>query len=208
MKQRHPRMSYQLLDLKISTNTKHVYMALLHFRSHVSKKIKVSLAKVSDVTGLKGRQLTKHINTLIQYKIISRKQNKHSSEEYGCNVYTILCDERYFAEIPWEIAYNDDLSVNAKIGYCIMKRFTDLDRNDFICYMTKSELAEKVGCSANEVDKIKRNLKQVGLIAYERNSNKITLVYEKSLDDNKNEIKQVVRSKNRVSQHANHSVAF
>lgn len=183
-------------------------MALLHFRSHVSKKIKVSLAKVSDVTGLKGRQLTKHINTLIQYKIISRKQNKHSSEEYGCNIYTILCNERYFAEIPWEIAYNDDLSVNAKIGYCIMKRFTDLDRNDFICYMTKSELAEKVGCSANEVDKIKRNLKQAGLIAYERNSNKITLVYEKSLDDNKNEIKQVVRSKNRVSQHANHSVAF
>ena len=183
-------------------------MALLHFRSKTNKKIKVSLAQVSEVTGLKGRQLTNHINTLVQYNIVLRKQNKHGSEEYGCNVYTILCDESYFAEIPWEIAYDDALSVNAIIGYCILKRYTDLNKNNFICYMTKSELAEKIGCSSNEVDKIKRNLKQAGLIAYERNSNKITLVYEKSLDDNKNEIKQVVRSKNRVSQHANHSVTF
>ncbi|MEN6411936.1 MAG: hypothetical protein ABFC84_04100 [Veillonellales bacterium] len=209
MKQRHLKMPYKLLELNISNHAKYVYMALLHFRNKTSKKIKVSLAKVSEVTGLKGRQLTNHINTLIQYKIISRKQNKHISGEYCCNIYTILCEETYFAEIPWEIAYNDALSVNAKIGYCIMKRFTDLDKKNFICYMTKSELAEKVGCSANEIDKIKRNLKNVGLIEYERNSNKITLVYEEALEEELScEIKQVVRNKNKVSRNENHSTVF
>lgn len=209
MKQRHLKMPYELLELNISNQAKYVYMALLHFRNKISKKIKVSLAKVSEVTGLKGRQLTNHINTLIQYKIISRKQNKHISGEYGCNIYTILCEETYFAEIPWEIAYNDALSVNAKIGYCIMKRFTDLDKKNFTCYMTKSELAEKVGCSTNEIDKIKRNLKNAGLIEYERNSNKITLVYEKALEEELScEIKQVVRNKNKVSRNENHSTVF
>jgi len=209
MKQRHPKMPYKLLDLNISNNAKYAYMALLYFRSKCSKQIKVTLAKVSEVTGLKGRQLTNHINTLTKNKILLRKQNKYGSGEYGCNVYTILCDETYFAEIPWEIAYNDDLTVNAKIGYCIMKRFTDLDKNDSVCYMTKSELTKKIGCSANEVDKIKQNLKKAGLIEYERNSNKITLIYEKALEaEISNEIKRVVRNKNKVSRNENHSTAF
>jgi DNA-binding IscR family transcriptional regulator len=209
MKQRHPRMPYELLELNISNNAKYVYMALLHFRSRSSKKIKVSLAKVSEITGLKGRQLTNHINTLVKYKIIYRNQNKHGSGEYGCNVYTIMCDESYFAEVPWEIAYDESLSVNTKIGYCIMKRHIDLDKKDFICYMTKSELAEKVGCSANEVDKIKRNLKNTGLIECERNSNRIMLVYEKALEaEISSEIKRVVRSKDKVSQNENHSTSI
>ncbi len=212
MKQRHLKMPYKLLDLNISNHAKYVYMALLHFRSKHSKQIKVTLAKVSEVTGLKGRQLTNHINTLTKNIILLRNQNQYGSGEYGCNVYTIFCDERYFAEIPWEIAYNDDLSVNAKIGYCIMKRFTDLDKKDFTCYMTKSELAEKVGCSANEVDKIKRSLKNAGLIEYECKHNKIVLIYEKILEvANSNcvsEIKQAVRTKNKVKQNENNSTAF
>ncbi|BBB92276.1 MAG TPA: helix-turn-helix domain-containing protein [Methylomusa anaerophila] len=208
MKQRHLRMPYTLLELAIANHAKYVYMALLHFRSKTSKKIKVSLAKVAEVTELKGRQLTNHINTLVQYNIVAKWQNKHDSGEYGCNVYTISCDESSFAEIPWEIAYDDKLSVNAKIGYCIMKRYTDLDKQDYVCYLTKRELAKKIGCSLNEVDKVKRNLKNAGLIAYERNSNKITLVYEKSLDDNKNEIKQIVRRKNKVNHNENDSTAF
>lgn len=209
MTQRHLRMPYTLLELAIANHAKYVYMALLHFRSKTSKKIKVSLAKVAEVTGLKGRQLTNHINTLVQYNIIAKRQNKHGSGEYGCNVYTILCDETYFAEIPWEIAYEDALSVNAKVGYCIMKRYTDLDKQDHVCYMTKRELAEKIGCSVNEVDKIKRNLKNAGFIAYERNSNKIMLIYEKtSAAECNEEIKQVVRNKNKVSQNENCSDAF
>jgi len=209
MKQRHPKMPYVLLELKMSNHAKYVYMALLHFRSKRSKTIKVSLTKVAEVTGLKGRQLTNHINTLVQHNVIERRQNTHGSGEYGCNVYTILCDETYFAEIPWEIAYEDALSVNAKIGYCIMKRYTDLDKQDYVCYMTKRELAKKIGCSLNEVDKVKRNLKNAGLIAYERNSNKITLIYEKALVAECNEeIKQVVRSKNKVIQNENYSDAF
>lgn len=209
MKQRHPRIPYKLLDLAISNHAKYVYVALMHFRSETRKSIKVSLAKVAEVTGLKGRQLTNHINTLIEYNIIARRKNKHGNGEYGCNVYTITCDETYFAEIPWEIAYDNTLSVNTKLGYCIMKRYTDLDKQDHVCYMTKRELTEKIGCSTNEVDKIKRNLKLAGFIEYERSSNKITLIYEKTLEaKTNNEIKQVVRNKNEVSQYENHSVSI
>ncbi len=179
MKQRHSRMPYKLLDLAISNHAKYVYMALMHFRSKTKKSIKVSLAKVAEVTGLKGRQLTNHINTLLQYNIIARRKNKHGNGVYSCNVYTITCDETYFAEIPWEIAYDNTLSANAKLGYCVMKRYTNLGKRDYACYMTKRELTEKIGCSTNEIDKIKRNLKLAGFIEYERSSNKITLIYEK-----------------------------
>jgi len=121
-------------------------------------------------------------------------------------VYTIICDETYFAEIPWVIAYDNTLSANTKLGYCIMKRYTDLDKQDYVCYMTKGELAKKIGCSANEVDKVKRDLKLAGFIEYERGSNKITLIYEKSLEETiNNEIKRVVRNKNEVSQYEKNS---
>lgn len=209
MKQRHSRMPYKLLDLAISNHAKCVYMALMHFRSKTRPSIKVSLAKVAEVTGLKGRQLTNHINTLLQYNIIARRKNQHGNGEYSCNVYTITCDETYFAEIPWEIAYDNTLSANAKLGYCIMKRYTDLGKRDYACYMTKRELTEKIGCSSNEVDKIKRNLKMAGFIEYERSSNKITLIYEKALEEKINsEIKRVVRNKNEVSQYENHSTSI
>lgn len=210
MKRRHLKMPYALLELSISNQAKYVYMGLLYFRNNSSKRIKVSLAKVAEVTGLKGRQLTHHINILVKHRIITRQQNKHSSGEYGCNVYTILCDETYFAEIPWEIADDDALSVNTKIGYCLMKQYMDLDKRDYICYLTKNELAEKIGCSLNEVDKVKRNLKQAGLIEYERSSRKIVLAYEKALDAEarQEEIKQVVRSKNKVNQNENHSTVL
>lgn len=93
-----------------------------------------------------------------------------------------------------------------------MKRFTDLDKNDFTCYMTKSELAKKVGCSANEVDKIKRSLKNAGLIEYECKDNKIVLIYEKKLEAANNncvlEIKKAVRTKNKVKWNENDSTAF
>ena len=200
----------ETLKLNIANQAKYVYMGLLHFRSRSSKTIKVSLAKVAEVTGLKGRQLNNHINTLVKHRVITKRQNNYGSGEYGCNVYTILCDETYFAEIPWEIAYDDRLSVNAKIGYCLMKQYMDLDKRDYICYLTKTELAEKIGCSLNEVDKIKRNLKQAGLIDFERSSSKIVLSYEKALDADarQEEIKQVVRSKNKVSQNETDSTVI
>jgi len=212
MKKRHVNIPYTLLDLNEANETKYMLIAILRFRSGSSKKIKVSLAKISEVTGLKGRQLTKHINKLVQHEMISRNQTKYSSGEYGCNTYTILCDERYFAEIPWEIAYSNTLSVWAKIGYCIMKRFINLDKKDFACYLTKDELAKHLQCSLNQVDKIKRNLKGDGLIEFERNSNKIVLVYEHSLEekpnDNKEEIREAVRKNNRVSKNENRSTAL
>ncbi|MHC1745535.1 MAG: hypothetical protein AB9895_00105 [Negativicutes bacterium] len=181
MQMRHARVPYQLLDLVESNETKYIYLALLHFRSGQSKQIKVSLRKISELTSLKARQVTKHINTLIQSGMVSRKQIKYSSGEYSCNTYTLLCDERHFAEVPWKIAYSNNLSVHAKIGYCVLKRFIDLDKGNFFCYMTKNELAKYLRCSLNQVDKIKRNLKEIGLIDFERGGKKIVLVYERSL---------------------------
>jgi len=212
MKRRHVNVPYTLLDLKEANETKYTLVAILSFRSKNSKKIKVSLAKIAKATGLKGRQLTNHINKLVEYGMISRSQTKYSSGEYSCNTYTILCNEEYFAEIPWEIARSDALSVWDKIGYCIMKRFIDLDKSDFICYLTKDELAKHLHCSSNQVDKVKRNLMKAGLIAFERNSNKIVLVYEHNLEeivsDNKMEIKKAVRKKNRVNKNENHSTTL
>jgi DNA-binding IscR family transcriptional regulator len=199
MKRRHVNVPYALLDLKEANETKYTLVAILSFRSKRSKKIKVSLPKIIEVTGLKGRQLTKHINKLVKHGMVSRNQTKYGGGEYSCNTYTILCNEEYFAEIPWEIARSETLSVWDKIGYCIMKRFIDLDKKDFSCYLTKKELVEHLHCSPNQVDKVKRNLKKASLIEFERNSNKITLVYEHSLEEtpsnNKTEIKKAVRKK-------------
>ncbi|SFM28526.1 hypothetical protein [Pelosinus propionicus] len=212
MKRRHVNVPYALLDLKEANETKYTLVAILSFRSKRSKRIKVSLSKITEVTGLKGRQLTNHINKLVEHGMISRSKIKYSSGEYSCNTYTILCNEEYFAEIPWEIACSDTLSVWDKIGYCIMKRFTDLDKRDFICYLTKEELVKHLQCSPNQVDKVKRNLKKAGLIEFERNSNKITLVYEHSLEEtpsnNKTEIKKAIGKKNKVRKNENHSNTF
>jgi len=204
MKRRHVNVPYVLLDLEESNETKYVFIAILSFRSNNNKKIKVSLNKISEVTGLKFRQLTNHVNRLIQQKMISRSQVKHSNGDYSCNTYTILCDEKYFAEIPYEIACDKLLSVSEKIGYCIMKRYINLAKIDFATYLTKNDLASYLGCSLNQVDKIKRSLKKAGLVEFERNSNMIVLVYECSQSD-KTKIKKSVRKNNRVSQNENHS---
>ncbi|MEG6585426.1 hypothetical protein [Dendrosporobacter sp. 1207_IL3150] len=210
MRRRHIRIAYDVLDKKVANEAKYVYMALLRFRSGNSKNIKVSIAKLSEVTGLKGRQLTKHINTLIKYKVISRYQNKHNDGNYGCNTYSILCNEEYFSEIPWEIASNKELSKWSMIGYCIMKRFIDIDKEDFTCYLSKDQLATYLQCSINQVDKIKRNLKGAGLIDFDRNSNKVVLIYELALvgqlNSNLDHIKQVVRDKNKAIENESYQV--
>lgn len=198
MKRRHLRIAYDVLDLEISNEAKYVYMALMRFRSGTSKNVKVSIAKLAEATGLKGRQLTKHVNTLVEHKVISRYQNKHNDGNYGCNTYSILCNEEYFSEIPWEIANSKKLSKWSMIGYCIMKRFTNLDKKDFTCYLSKEQIATCLQCSINQVDKIKRRLQEADLIEFERNSHKIVLVYELGLEKNNilEEVKQVVRNKN------------
>jgi hypothetical protein len=177
----HVRVPYALLDLDESNETKYVFIALLRFRSGYSKNIKVSLKRLTEVTGLKPRQLTNHINRLIDRRMILRKQTKHNDGHYGCNTYTITCEESKFAAIPMKIAFHERLSVSAIIGYCVLKRYINLNDGSFACFATKEMMAEEWRCSLNQVDKVKRNLKAAGLIDYEHGDKKIGLCWEYQL---------------------------
>lgn len=174
---RYVKVPYCLLDLKENNAVKYTLIALLYFKSSNSNKITVTLAKLSKVARLNSRQLTNHINTLIKHGLISRKQ-KIVNGEYGSNVYTLLYEDKYSARIPWDIAYNERLSISAIIAYCVMKQNINLNNKKFTFYGIKEDLAQKFQCSLNQVDKIKRSLKEAGLIEWERHSKKIILVYE------------------------------
>lgn len=212
MKLQYLKMPYDLLiNRELGNNIKMIYLALLYFRNGVNKKIKVPLEKISALIGIKKRQLINHLNILVENNIISRSQENRQSGEYICNTYTILVNESHFALIPVAIAVNYELSANAKIRYCIMKRFSNPAKKNFTCHLKKTELAHEIGCSLNEVDKIKRSLKNAGLIEYERNDNQIILIYErnlKSFANSNQEIKQTVRNKNKVSLNESNATTF
>lgn len=177
MKQ-HVRVPYQLLDIDIVNEAKYVFIALLRFRSKYNKNIKVSLKQLSKIAGLGVRQLTHHINSLVNNRILSRKQIKCKDGNYSCNIYTIICDESKFAEIPIEIAFHEKLSAGEIIGYCVLKRYINLKDKRFTCSATKKMLAREWRCSLNHVDKVKRALKKEALIDYSNGDNNIILTWE------------------------------
>ncbi|MFC5405525.1 hypothetical protein [Cohnella soli] len=181
MKKQHIRVPYELLDLSIAHEAKKVYFALLYFRDGAKKQIKVKIQKIAVRSGLKERQVRKHIRTLCDSNMLSRKQIIHGKEAWGCNEYTIKCDETYYAAIPYEIAYDERLSALELMTYCTLKRYTDLNKQEYSCRMDKIKLAKKVGCSTNHIDKVKRALKQAGYIDYDPNQTQITLIYERQL---------------------------
>ncbi|MNZ95395.1 hypothetical protein D3C78_1145420 [compost metagenome] len=170
MKVQHVRVPYSLIELDISNQSKSVYIAIMCARSGHNKKIKISMDKIAANAGLKVRMVNRHISELCQYHMLSRKQMNYGVGLYGCNTYTIECDERKFAEIPLCIAYEKQLKASSLIAYCIMKKYTDIRKKDYTCYLSKEELAQYLRCTLNHVNKIKRDLKNAGLITYEYNS--------------------------------------
>lgn len=183
MKRQHIRVPYGLLDLNIANEAKRVYLALLYYRSGTNKQIKVKIQTIAERAGLKERQVKKHLQALCDTNILSRRQVIHGKNAWGCNQYTIQCDETYYAAIPYEIAFDKNLSAMELVLYCILKRHTDLIKPDFKCWMDKAQLAKKLGSSMNHIDKIKRALKQAGYIDYGRNHSQITLIYEQQVED-------------------------
>lgn len=179
MIKRFVKVPYPILNLKVSVQTKYLFVSLMHFRSGRKKSIKVSMKKVSEISGMKERQMSTHIKKLCNLCVLSRRQTYYGNTNYGCNIYTITCSENYYAAIPWEVAFNSELTAYSVIGYCVLKRNIDLRKNDFACFLTKQQLANQIGCSLNHVDKIKRNLRKAGLIEFGHNDIKITLIYEK-----------------------------
>jgi DNA-binding IscR family transcriptional regulator len=164
----HVRVPYVLLDLNITNGAKKLFIALLYFCGGKSKQIKVTLKKIAERAGLKERQVKNHIRTLCEHHILMRKQISYGECAWGCNTYTILCNETYYAKIPYVIAFNPNLSAHALLTYCTMKRYTNLNKQDYICIVDKRQLAKQMNCTVNHLDKVKRELKQAGYIAYSR----------------------------------------
>ncbi len=182
VKRQHIRVPYELLDSQVPNEAKKVFIAIMQSRNGTNKQIKVKIKTIAAKAGLKERQVKNYIKILCQNNMLSRKQIRYGDGAWGCNTYTILCDEKYFAEIPFCIASDANLSAQALIAYCFMKRFTNLNKRDYICIMEKTQLAEKLGCSVNHADKVKRMLKKAGYINYKYGNLQIILVYEQQLN--------------------------
>lgn len=168
------KVPHKLLELKVERDgktvvendaVKYTLIALLYYRQNDSKTIKVKLSTLTKITKLSTKQITRNINKLMEYNLISRKQEIHGNNEFGCNVYTLLYQEvDDYTELPFEIIKNKKLPVTAKIGYCIIKR--EANKQTCKLYTTRASLAEKMHCSLNHMDKIRRYLKEANLIDY------------------------------------------
>lgn len=193
------KVPHQLLKLKVERNGKEVtesdavkytLIALLYYRQNNSKTIKVKLETLAKITKVSTRQITRNINALIDHSLISCKQKIHGNNEFGCNVYTLLYQENDdYTELPFEIIENDTIPITAKIGYCVIKKETNKQTSKW--YVKRTKLAEKLQCSLNHVDKIRRYLKEAGLIEY--TANEITLKPVISSAGKSKKIKKSVR---------------
>lgn len=176
----HIKVPYFLLDLDVSIQCKMVYLALMKVRSGRKKQIKVKMDTIAKNTGLQNRQTSNHIATLCRHNVITKLQLNYEGH-YGCNSYRIICDESKFAQLPYPIAWHEDLTAYDKIAYCVMKRYTDLNKGNYITYLSKKQLSVMLKCSINQVDKIKARLRKAGFISYKRKSKEIILIYEQNL---------------------------
>lgn len=192
------KVPHRLLELKVERNGKEVpendavkytLIALLYYRPKNSNTIKVKLSTIAKVTKLSTRQITRNINKLIDYKLILRKQEIHGNNEFGCNIYTLLYQEKDdYTELPFEIIKNKHIPITAKIGYCAIKRAANKETGKW--YGKRAELAKILQCSVNHVDKIKRYLKEADLI--DCSDGEITLKPIISSDNTKKKIRKTV----------------
>ncbi|UNK20793.1 helix-turn-helix domain-containing protein [Paenibacillus sp. N3/727] len=177
----HIKVPYALLDLDVSIQCKMVYMALMKVRSGRRKQIKVKMDTIAKNAGLQNRQTSTHIATLCRHNVISKKQINYEGH-YGCNIYRIVCDESKFAQLPYPIAWHEQLTAYDKIAYCVIKRYTDLNKGNYTSYLSKKQLSVMLKCSPNQVDKIKARLRKAGFISYTHNSKEIVLIFERDLN--------------------------
>jgi len=217
------KMPYKLLDKdtfqwfeNIDLNaTRLVYCALQYYRSKGSNEIRQSQTSIGKVIGINKKQVLIHLRRLEELGIIDIKMDEF--DFYGWNTYTILIDEKYHAAIPFEIAFNRDLTASQLMAYCNLKRMTNLKNKDFICYADNAMLIKAFDCSSKHVSKLKNALREKGLIDFKPYDEKITLVYEKNLyitkttintDKRKQHVEKIVKAKNNmeVKQNANSDI--
>lgn len=172
---RYVKVPYALIDLKVSAQTKCIYISLMKFRSAEKKEITVTLEKIAEAARLRTGQTGKYLTTLVKCGIIEREQKNFGYGQYGCNTYRIVCNEKKYAIIPWEVAYGAPISSQALIAYCVLKKHTDLNKKDGIVYMSNTELALYLDCSTNHVNKVKIELQNKGFLEFKARSKMITL---------------------------------
>jgi len=187
------KIPYQLLKYKGFDNkgadmTKYVYVAILKHRQGDNNKVTVNMTVLEKITGITRTNITLHINRLIEHNFIDRSHQVYGWDEFGINTYTLNCPEEKFSMIPYAIAYDMEIDKKDVIAYANIKRIMDLRRTDKKVFATKEELTEAFQCSENNVDKIKRRLKEIGLINFERKSKAIELTWEL---DNFSEVKRI-----------------
>lgn len=192
------KVPHRLLELKVERNgkemaesdaVKYTLIALLYYRQKNSKTIKVKLKTLAKITKVSTRQVARNINALIKHKMILCDQEIHGNNEFGCNIYTLLYQEEDdYTELPFEIIENATIKITAKIGYCVIKKEANKQTGKW--YGKRTKLAEKLQCSLNHVDKIRRYLKEAGLIDYASNEIKLNPIV--SNDSKKKKIKKSV----------------
>lgn len=193
---RYVKLSYAILDHKgfayyvdnvrnakrvDNDSTIAVLIAILGSRKGANRVIKVSMQVLEKRTKLSRTQISRHLSRLIEDGSIKVTQKCNGFNDFECNEYTLLYSEEKYAIVPFEIAYNKDLKHSELVAYFRLKQHTDLEKMDFMVYGSKEELAKMLKVSINHVDKIKRNLKNKGIISYERSSNAIELTLEKEI---------------------------
>jgi DNA-binding MarR family transcriptional regulator len=191
-----------------------MFIALMKYRQGDSNQVKISIEKLSEITGYSTKQITRHINILIEHGFVERSHQVFGWGEFSINTYTLYCLDDKFAMIPYVIAFEMGLKPSELIGYANIKRLKDLRRTDKMVFATKEQLAEALQTSPNNVDKIKRRLKEAGLIDFERNSPAIELTWElnnfttNSILERKQQVEKTVKTKNAkgVNHHANSDI--
>lgn len=183
MSLQYVKIPYQLLEYdgfnhRSVNMTKYLYVALLKHRQGNSSKVTVSTKVLEKITGIKRTNITVHINRLIKHGFVERHHQVYGWNQFGINTYTLKCPEDKFAMIPYYIAYDATLSKRDVIAYANIKRIIDLRRTAKKVFGSKEKLAKELQCTENNVDKIKRRLKEAGLISFRRESNLIKLLWE------------------------------
>lgn len=183
MSLQYAKVPYKLLEYKGFDNksadvTRFIFIALLKHRQDDNNQIKISIEKLSEITGYSTKQITRHINVLIEHEFVERSHQVFGWGEFSINTYTLYGLEGKFAMIPFAIAFDMGLKPSEVVGYANIKRVMDLRSTDKMVYKTKQQLAEALQTSPNNVDKIKRSLKDAGLIKFERKSPAIELTWE------------------------------
>lgn len=75
--------------------------------------------------------------------------------------------------IPWELLLDDKISSSAKVLYFLLKKFARLDSNGRRAFPTRKRLASMMKISLQQLDTLKKQLREVGYLTWIQEPGKI-----------------------------------